>query len=189
MTMLTLAYPADFDIEEDGVTVTFPDLPEAITGTPGLAPGEAQATAAEYIAAALALAADCLEEAIACRIAYGEDIPTPSKAARGQRVVACPAPVANKAALTLAMRDAGLTRVALAARLGVNEKEVRRMLDPRHATRAERIDAGIRACGHEAVVSLRPLDKSAGRSKVEQVTELTDHDANPSYPASRPSAS
>jgi antitoxin HicB len=186
MTTLTLAYPIELDIEDDGVTVTFPDLPEAITGTPALAPGEAQATTAEYVAAALALAADCLEEVIAWRIASSEDIPTPSKAARGQRVVACPAPVANKAALYLAMRAAGLTRVALAERLGVHEKEVRRMLDPRHATRAERIDAGVRACGHEAVVTLRPL----AESKAERATRSTEFDANPPHhPASRPSAS
>ena len=42
--------------------------------------------------------------------------------------------MAAKAALVLAFRDSGLSRLAFARRLGVDDKVVRRMLDPRHAT-------------------------------------------------------
>jgi antitoxin HicB len=39
--------------------------------------------------------------------------------------------MAAKAALYLAMREAGISNVQLARKLGCDEKEVRRMLDPR----------------------------------------------------------
>jgi antitoxin HicB len=44
-----------------------------------------------------------------------------------------------KAALYLAMGEAGMTKVQLARRPGCDEKEVRRMLDPRHPTKLPRI--------------------------------------------------
>jgi len=37
-----------------------------------------------------------------------------------------------KAALYVAMQDAGITKVQLAKRLGVDAKEVRRLLDPHY---------------------------------------------------------
>jgi antitoxin HicB len=47
--------------------------------------------------------------------------------------------MAAKAALYLAMREAGITNAQLARKLGCGEKEVRRMLDPRHPTKLPRI--------------------------------------------------
>ncbi len=41
------------------------------------------------------------------------------KAARGERLIPVPAPMAAKAALYLAMREAGMTNVHLAAKLGL----------------------------------------------------------------------
>lgn len=73
----------------------------------------------------------------------------------GEHLVAVPPVTAAKAALALALRDSGLTRVALAERLGVNEKEIRRMLDPRHGTAIGRIDTALRALGQELVVESR----------------------------------
>lgn len=131
----TLTYPARFDTAEDGVTVTFPDLPEAITGGADLEE-------------AFDMATDCLEEAIAGRIAHGEDLRPPSKPQRGEAMIVCPSQTATKAALYLAMRQAEVSKADLARRLEVNEKEVRRMLDPKHATRQASMDAAIRACGY-----------------------------------------
>ncbi len=106
--------------------IGFRDVPKAITQ----GNGERDA---------LWQAADCLEEAIAGRIADGGEIPKPSRAARGERLIPVSSPMAAKAALYLAMREAGITNAQLARKLGCGEKEVRRMLDPRHPTKLPRI--------------------------------------------------
>ena len=66
----------------------FPDLPEAITS------GKDRADA-------LLQAADCLEEAIAGRIADGLDAPLPTMTRRKHIQVLLPAPMAAKVALYL----------------------------------------------------------------------------------------
>jgi antitoxin HicB len=139
----TFVYPARFERgDKPGVLVVeFRDVPEAITQ----GNGERDA---------LWQAADCLEEAIAGRIADGRHIPQASRAARGERLIPVPAPMAAKAALYLAMREAGMTNVQLARRIGCDEKEVRRMLDPRHPTKLPRIQDALDVLGKRLVVSV-----------------------------------
>ncbi len=141
--MRTFVYPARFERgDKQGVlVVTFRDVPEAITQ----GKGEKDA---------LWQAGDCLEEAIAGRIADGREIPKASRAARGERLIPIPAPMAAKAALYLAMRDAGISNVQLARKLGCDEKEVRRMLDPRHPTKLPRIKEALDVFGKRLVVSV-----------------------------------
>lgn len=45
--------------------------------------------------------------------------------------------------------------MALAKRFGVDEKVVRRMLDPRHQSAIGRIDEALRALGKELVIETR----------------------------------
>jgi antitoxin HicB len=139
--MFTATYPASFLPEEDGngFHVRFPDLPEALTGGSDLED-------------ALVQAADCLAEAIAGRIARGDRIPVPSKLTRGQRPVSVPLYLAPKLALYLAMREGQMPNTELAKRLGVSETVVRRMLDPKHNTKPERIQAALGALGKRIVV-------------------------------------
>ena len=141
--MRTFVYPARFERgDKPGVVViSFRDVPEAITQ----GNGERDA---------LWQAADCLEEAIAGRIADGREIPMASRAARGERLTPLPAPMAAKAALYLAMREVGIANVQLARRLGCDEKEVRRMLDPRHPTKLPRIKEALDVLGKRLVVSV-----------------------------------
>ncbi len=56
---------------------------------------------------------------------------------------------------------AGLSNVVLAARLGCHEGEVRRLLDPRHASRLERLADAIRAAGGGLELRLHAPPKSA----------------------------
>ena len=123
----------------DEIVVSFRDLPECLTSG---------ATDAE----ALTEAADALEEAIAGRIVDDDPIPPPSPRRSGERRVAVPPTMAAKAALVLAFRDSGLSRLAFARRLGVDDKVVRRMLDPRHATAANRLHKALRQLGRELIV-------------------------------------
>ncbi len=123
----------------DEIVVSFRDLPECLT-------------AGRNDMEALADAADALEEAIAGRIIDGDPIPRPSARRAGERRVAVPPTMAAKAALVLAFRDSGLSRLAFARRLRVDDKVVRRMLDPRHATAANRIHKALRLLGRELVI-------------------------------------
>jgi antitoxin HicB len=139
----TFVYPARFERgDKSGVLViTFRDIPEAITQGKGEKDAIWQAT-------------DCLEEAIAGRIADGREIPKASRAARRERLIPIPAPMAAKAALYLAMKEAGITNVQLARKLRCDEKEIRRMLDPRHPTKLPRIKEALEVFGKRLVVSV-----------------------------------
>jgi antitoxin HicB len=86
------------------------------------------------------------------RIARGDAIPRPSKPKLGERLVSVPLYLAPKLALYLAMRERGLHKTELAKRLGVSETVVRRMLDPKHDTRPEKIQAALAALGKRIVV-------------------------------------
>jgi antitoxin HicB len=139
--MFTATYPASFlrEKNDNGFHVRFPDLPEALTGGADLDDTLVQAT-------------DCLAEALAGRIARGDGIPAPSKLKRGQHPVNVPLYLAPKLALYLAMRDGGMRNTELAKRLGISETVVRRMLDPKHNTKPERIQAALSALGKRIVV-------------------------------------
>ena len=140
---MRFTYPARLRPDSTGeLIVSFRDLPECLTS--GADESEA-----------LAEAADALEEAIAGRIDDAERIPVPSARRSGEHHVAVPAGTAAKAALALALRQSGLSRVAFAQRLGVDEKAVRRMLDPRHGTAVRRIETALRALGQELVIETR----------------------------------
>ena len=134
-------YPAALLPEAKGFTVRFPDLPDAITG------GEDRSDA-------LVQATDCLEEAIAVRIADGLEIPKPSPPRRKEVLVALSAPMAAKAALYLAIRDTGLSKLQLARMLDLDEKEIRRLLDPKHATKLSRIQDILARLGKRITISL-----------------------------------
>lgn len=141
-------YPVTLTPDEvdGGFVVTFRDVPEAITQ-------------GEDLADALTQGADALEEAIAGRIRRGDEIPRPSKPAKGQSVVPVPALTAAKAALYLSLQKAKISKSELAARLVCDEKEVRRLLDPRHASKLRRIQEALAALGQR--VALRLLDEVA----------------------------
>ena len=140
--MFIAAYPATILPEEDGrgYFVQFADLPEALTG-------------GDDLEDSLTQAADCLAEALAGRIRRGDSIPAPSKRKRGQHPIGVPLYLAPKLALYLAVRERGLRNTELAARLGISETVVRRMLDPRHDTKPARIQAALQALGKRIVVS------------------------------------
>tara|TARA_B100000315_G_scaffold19801_1_gene17430 strand:- start:25 stop:456 length:432 start_codon:yes stop_codon:yes gene_type:complete len=136
------AYPIDLTEDDDGsVFADFPDLAGA--STDGADRSEA-----------LAQAADCLAEALAACIADKRDIAPPSPA-RGRPLVEADVLTTAKAALYSAVRDAGVSNVELSRRLGVAEGEVRRMLDPRHATKIGRLESALAALGKRLAVDIR----------------------------------
>jgi antitoxin HicB len=141
--MSALAYPARFSTDSAGrVLVEFVDLPRVATD------GKDEREAIEE-------AMDALGSDLSIRLSRHEDIPVPSAAKRGQRLVPVPLWLAPKLALFLAMRDQQLTNSELGRRLGVHEKVVRRMLDPAHATKAAKIQAALAALGKQMTVEVR----------------------------------
>ena len=129
------------DKKDGGFVVTCRDFPEAITQ-------------GESIEDALDEAVDCLEEAIAARIDDERDIPMPSTSKRGEHPVSVPPSTALKAAVYLAVREAGISNSELARRMQLDEKEARRILDPHHPTKLPRIEAALAVLGRHVKLSL-----------------------------------
>ena len=128
------AYPYELLRQpEGGFTVIFPDVPEAIT----------QGETAEEAAA---MAADALVTALSFYTDNAERLPHPSPA-HGRPLAFVPPLVAAKLALHDAMFAAGVSNVALARRLGTDEKMVRRLRDPLHQSRINQVDAALRLLG------------------------------------------
>jgi antitoxin HicB len=142
--MENFAYPAKLtpDRKDGGFVVTFRDIPEAITQ-------------GEDVAVALSQAADCLEEAIAGMIRLEGAIPPPSRPRKAEYCIQVSALMAAKTALYLALKEAGLTKVQLAKKMKCDEKEIRRLIDPRHKSKIERIEAALEVLGKRLVVGYR----------------------------------
>ncbi len=124
-----------------GIVVSFPDVPEAITQ-------------GDNLEDARIMAEDALGLAL---LTYPErGLPLPKSRARGKGLIAIAvAPdVAAKLAVLEAFRTADITKSELARRIGKNEKEVRRILDPRHATKLATLTEALNALGHRLVVGM-----------------------------------
>jgi antitoxin HicB len=120
---------------EGGFVVTSPDLPEVVTQ------GDTRQEALDN-------AADALAEAVAGRMRRGDDIPGSGAAEGGSlETVTLPESIGPKLVLYLAMREAGIGKLELARRVGRDEKQIRRLLDPAHATNIKTIGEALRAMG------------------------------------------
>ena len=141
--MSQFSYPAKFTNGSDGrVLVEFIDLSRVATD------GKDGREAMEE-------AMDALGSDLSIRLTRREEIPSPSPVKRGQRLVPVPLWLAPKLALYLAMRDQRISNSELARRLGLHERVVRRMLDPEHATKAEKIQAALAVLGKQMTVEVR----------------------------------
>lgn len=119
--------------------VTFPDVHGANTG--GWSWEEA-----------LEMAQDCLGTALGMYVKAREDIPVPSSLGGGQIMVSVALIVAAKLALYTAMRELGISNVALASRLGLQENAVRRLIDPGHRSHISSVERALRAIGRSLVL-------------------------------------
>jgi antitoxin HicB len=133
-------YPATIEDEPEGVTITFPDVPEAITW------GETRE-------AALSHAPDALITGLSCYVDAGQKIPTPSPS-RGGTNIAVTALEATKLALHDAMLAADISNAELARRLKCDEKAIRRLRDPLHASKIEHVETALRMLGKRIDISV-----------------------------------
>jgi antitoxin HicB len=136
------AYPATLIPDPDGgFAVTFRDVPEAITE------GDSREEA-------LLHAEDALESALAMYVAAKEPLPTPSAAQPGEVMVPLSALGMAKAALYQAMGEQGVGRAELARRLRWHLAQVNRVLDLRHASKMEQVEAALAALGLRLIVDV-----------------------------------
>lgn len=140
--MQTFRFNAIFEPgDKRGLVVSFPDVPEAIT--------QGKTTAEAY-----AMAEEALGLALLTYPARG--LPIPKARARGRDMipVAVAPDVAAKLAVLEAFAQAGITKSDLARRLDKDEKEVRRILDPSHATKLQALADALRVLGKRLVVAV-----------------------------------
>ncbi len=133
-------YPVELVQDAQGRYVaTSRDVPEAVTD------GETAQIALQEMADALgaALAGYSLD----CR-----ELPAPSKPLAGEYLVPVNALVAAKLALRSAMQEQGVSNVRLAEQLGLSESAVRRLVNPDHLSRLDRVVAALAVLGRRLVI-------------------------------------
>lgn len=139
-------YPVILAPDDNGtILVTSPDLPEVTAY--GKDHDDARVRAR-----------DAIEEAIAARIAGREEIPEPSAPRRPRKgkaeFVALSAGTALKVLLYRAMAEKGVRKADLVRRLGVHAPQIDRLLDVRHASRLDQLEAALAAMGKRLVLDL-----------------------------------
>lgn len=142
--MATTFYAALIPDPDGGFVVSFPDVPEAITG------GDTRAEA-------LNMAADALTVALLGRLDDGRSLPRPATNSAGLVPVTVPAQFAAKIALIEAFRaaqstDPRMSQSDLARRLDVDHKEIRRRLDPNHKTKLPALEETLKALGKRLII-------------------------------------
>ena len=139
---MNMSYPVTLKSYKGGqVGVFFADVPEAIT-------------AGTNEVEALDRAQDALTVALSSYLDEGRPLPVPSKAKRGQPMVVLPPRVAIKLAIHEAMCEQGVTQVQLGELLGIDGRQVRRILDLDHESKLSQLEAALAALGLQASVSV-----------------------------------
>ncbi len=139
---MNVSYPVTLKSYKGGqVGVFFADVPEAIT-------------AGKNEIEALDRAQDALTVALSGYLDDGRPLPVPSKPKRGQPVVVLPPRVAIKLAIHEAMYEQRVTQVRLGELLGIEGRQVRRILDLDHESKLSQLEAALAALGLRATVSV-----------------------------------
>lgn len=141
------AFPCDIVLDEEerkatgreAYVITFPDIPEAITG-------------AWSWQESLEMAEDCLAVALSFYIDRNEDIPTPSPLADGQALIAVPLIVAAKLTLCAAMREQNMSARDLKAKLDMSEHTIQTLLNPYRFSRISHIERALKAVDRSLIV-------------------------------------
>ncbi len=141
MGEIRFTYPCTLRKDSEGrFVVRFHDVPEALTD------GKTKEEA-------LSEAVDCLGAALIGYMLEGRALPLPSPRKGQSYLVAPDATSRLKAAVYTVARDQGVTATKLAQALEVDHKEARRILDPNHRTKADRLEATLAAMGYAIELS------------------------------------
>jgi antitoxin HicB len=135
-----MEYPVHLSKDDNGtVLVEFVDIPEAVTF------GDTKEEA-------LARATDALATAVAGYIKDRRPLPVPSRATGP--LVEVPLMMALKVVLYQTMQQLRIGKAELARRLHWHLPQVDRLLDVRHASRLDQLEAGLGALGKRVTLSV-----------------------------------
>lgn len=124
-------YPAKFTpAQEGGFVVTFRDIPEAITQ------GDDFTEAKE-------MAADVLLSSMDFYFDDNRPVPLPSKAQKGEVLIALPASVYAKVLLLNELLTQNVSKAELARRMEIRPQEMQRIVDLNHSTKIDTISAAL----------------------------------------------
>jgi antitoxin HicB len=135
-----VAYAVRMRRQSGGWIVSCRDLPELVTD--GDTPSEA-----------LNAAEGAAQAALEYRLREGLPVPRPTPQRRGERLAAVPVETALKLLLREAVQREG-TQSAVARRLRMDEKALRRLLDPGHGSRIDALAEALRKLGLRVAVSV-----------------------------------
>lgn len=138
-----LNYPVDLEEDEGTIMVSFPDVAGA-------------RTYGRDRAEALVNAVDALETMLSAIITDREDVPAPSPA-HGRPTVSPTLLGSLKVAVYKAMRSRNWRKADLARAMGLNPRQIDRLLDLRHASTVAQLDQALTVCGKHAEVELKEL--------------------------------
>ncbi len=125
------AYPCTLTVGDDGgIVVTFPDVPEAITG------GDDRIEA-------LAMAKDALATSLAGYVHQRRRIPRPGEGDGHGDFVTIDAGVATKLALYSTMLDKNISDGDLAVRLDISESAVRDLVNPDRRSQPRKVQRAL----------------------------------------------
>lgn len=151
--------------DEGGFLVTFPDVPEAITG------GKSRAEALE-------MGEDALTVALAGYVIANWNIPAPSPASEGQELISLEPIPAAKLALYNAMREQGISEAELARRLDTTEPTINKLLVPDRYSHITSVTRALRAVGRSLIV--QDYESHAQQSSVPELAATAATTAAPS---------
>lgn len=127
-------YPANLTPHDTGFTVTFRDIPEAITE--GVSLDEALAMAQDALCVAMEF--------------YAEDnrvVPMPSELQEGEYLVSLPPSVWAKVLLLNEMLTQEVSQAELAKRMGIIPQKVTRLVDLSHTTKIDTLALAFEKLG------------------------------------------
>lgn len=135
-------YPARFTAEDRGYTVTFRDIPEALT-------------CGDDLTDAREMAADALITAMDFYFEDNRPVPLPSELQDGEEWVELPASLFAKILLLNEMLAQNVSNAELARRLGTRKQDVQRIVNLNHATKIDTIAAALQQLGKHLTFNVK----------------------------------
>ena len=130
-------FPCDIEGNEedgDGFVAIFPDLKGAVTG-------------GFTFKDAIIMAEDCLVVSLASYVDCEEELPTPSRWAKGQELLTVQPLIAAQLDLYVAMREQGVSVSDLAIRLNLPEADAKRLLSLDYKTSINEVAEALELLG------------------------------------------
>ncbi|ETD72501.1 pilus biosynthesis protein HicB [Pelistega indica] len=136
-----MLYPAIFTKENTGYSVTFRDIPEAIT-------------CGDNWNDALHMAKDALITALDFYFEDQREVPSPSKAQEGDVLIELPSSLYAKVLLLNEMVKQHVSNAELARRIDVRPQEMQRITNLNHPTKIDTIAKSLAALNKQLILTL-----------------------------------